>query len=147
MSRIVRNVSVLIRAEQMIARRHLDVLRRQTALVLVAGVAATFAAAAVNVGVFYLLAPEIGSVGAAFTLAAANAALAVILVLIARNAKPGDEIAAAEELRDVAMADLEAEVNALTSGLRAARSDPLGTMAPGLASAVVSALLKARKGG
>lgn len=146
MSRIVRNVSVLIRAEQLIARHHIDSLRRQTGLVLVAGVAAAFAAAAVNVGIFFVIEPQLGAAGAAFTLAGINALIAIILVLLARNTKPGDEITAAEELRDVALADLEAEVASVMSGLRAARNDPLGTMAPGLASAVVSALLKARKG-
>ena len=57
------------------------------------------------------------------------------------------DIFVAEELRDVALADLEAEVIALTDGLRSARNDPLGTLAPGLASTVVAALLKARKKG
>ena len=147
MSRIVRNVSTLIRAERLMARGHLDLLRRQTGLMLIAGIAAGFAAAAVNVGIFFLLVPSLGFVGSAFALVGANLLIAVGVYAMAQTAKPGDELKVAEELRDVALADLEAEVVALTDGLRSARNDPLGTLAPGLASTVVAALLKARKKG
>jgi hypothetical protein len=152
MSRLVRNASVVLKSERLIARRRLAVLRTQTGLMALAGVAAAVGLLAANSAIYFKLAETMSQATAAGWLAAGNFVLAGVLILIAGRINADREVAAAEELRDLAMADLESEVTSLTaqaqglaSAIGAVRRDPLGAALPGLAGAIIAAVLKARK--
>lgn len=152
MSRLVRNASVVLKSERLIARRRLAVLRAQTGMMMIAGVAGAVGLLAANAAIYFKLAETMSRAAAAGWLAAGNFVLAGLLILVAGRMNADRDVAAAEELRDLAMADLESEVSALTaqaqglaSTLGAVRRDPLGAALPGLVGVVISALLKARK--
>lgn len=152
MSRLVRNASVVLKSERLIARRRIAVLRTQSGLLALAGVAAAVGLLATNAAIYFKLAETMSQASAAGWLAAGNFVLAVLLVVIAGRINADADVAAAEELRDLAMADLETEVTSmvaqvqgLASAVGAVRRDPLGAALPGLAGAIIAAILKARK--
>lgn len=152
MSRLVRNASIVLKSERLIARRRLAVLRTQTGMMVLAGVAGAVGLLAGNAAIYFKLAETLSRAEAAGWLAAGNFVLAGVLVLVASRMNADRDVAAAEELRDLAMADLETEISGLTaqaqglaSTLGAMRRDPLGAALPGLAAAIIAAVLKARK--
>ena len=152
MSRLVRNASVVLKSERLIARRRIAVLRTQTGLMALAGVAAAVGLLAANAAIYFKLAETMSQAAAAGWLAAGNFVLAGLLVLIAGRINADNDVAAAEELRDLAMADLETEVTSmvgqvqgLASTVGAVRRDPLGAALPGLVTVIIGAILKARK--
>lgn len=152
MSRIVSKASVVLKSERLIARRRLAILRTQTGMMALAGVAAGVGLLAVNAAIYFKLAETMSQAAAAGWLAGGNFALALLLVLIAGRLNADRDVAAAEELRDLAMADLEAEVSGLAaqaqglaSVLGSVRRDPLGAALPGLATMIIGTILKARK--
>lgn len=152
MSRLVRNASVVLKSERLIARRRLAVLRAQTGLMAIAGVAGGVGLLAANAAIYFKLAETMSQAAAAGWLAGGNFVLAGVLMLVASRMNADRDVAAAEELRDLAMADLENEITGLTAQaqglagmLGAVRRDPLGAALPGLAGAIIAAVLKARK--
>jgi len=152
MSRLVRNAAVVLKSERLIARRRLAVLRTQTGMMMLAGVAGAVGLLAANAAIYFKLAESMSQAAAAGWLAAGNFVLAALLILVAGRLNADRDVAAAEELRDLAMADLEtevatvvAQVQGLASTVGAVRRDPLGAALPGLAAAIIAAVLKARK--
>jgi hypothetical protein len=152
MSRLVRNAAVVLKSERLIARRRLAVLRTQTRMMMLAGVAGAVGLLAANAAIYFKLAETMSQAAAAGWLAAGNFVLAILLILVAGRINADQDVAAAEELRDLAMADLEtevatavAQVQGLASTVGAVRRDPLGAALPGLAGAIFAAILKARK--
>ena len=81
---------------------------RQAALAFVALIFLLFALALGHAAAFFRLAPSLGVIGAALTLASVDLALALVLLFFA--ARGGTRLAAeAEALRRVALAELRAE--------------------------------------
>lgn len=152
MSRLVRNATVVLKSERLIARRRLAVIRSQTGLMALAGVAGGVGLLAANAAIYFRLAETLSQAAAAGWLAAGNFLLAGVLVAVASRLNADRDVEAATELRDLAIEDLEREVTALTAeaqglvrALGNVRRDPLGTALPGLAMAIIAAVLKARK--
>jgi hypothetical protein len=152
MSRLVRNATIVLKSERLIARRRLAVIRSQTGLMVLAGVAGGVGLLAANAALYFKMAQTMTQAAAAGWLAAGNFALAIILVVVASRMNADRDVEAATDLRDLAIEDLEREITALTTeaqGLARAlgnvRRDPLGAALPGLAAAILAAVLKARK--
>lgn len=148
MKRIIRSASIILRTESLIAQRRLAVVRKQMVLVAFAGLIAVLGLVMLNVAAYQALVLEWGAPMAAFAVALANFVLAALLALMASRENAEKEIAGAIEVRNMAIDDLEAEiegvqaeVQATVSDIRAIGRDPLGA-ATGLAVPLLMALLK-----
>lgn len=149
MNRISRNISIIIKAERLIAQRRLAVMIRQTGFLAAAGIAAAIGLVLLNVAAYIALSQTIDPALAALLVALGNFFIAILLMLMAKKSNGESEIAAVSEVRDIAMEDLELEINAAgeelkatAQNLRSMAKDPFGTVAPGLISALAAALLR-----
>lgn len=150
MSRLSRNLVTIYRTERLIARRRLAVMQQQTILMVLAGIAALAGLVALNVAIFFALDALMSSAGAAAVLAAGNLVLAALLVLFARRTSVEDEIAPAVEVRDMAIADVEGEMEEMATearevvqAVKSIGANPLGSL-PALLVPLLTALLKNR---
>ncbi|OUS33652.1 hypothetical protein A9Q94_18720 [Rhodobacterales bacterium 56_14_T64] len=149
MKRISRNISIILRAERLIAQRHLAILRRQTGLMAAAGLVAGLGIIMLNMAGYLALSNVVSPALAALIVAAVNLVLAGILASLAGNANAEAETAPVAEVRDLAMEDLEAEfqhvvdeAKTAVDGIKRMANDPLGLIAPGVAGAVAKAVVK-----
>ena len=135
MNRIGRNLNTIYRTERLITRRRMAVVRNQSILMAMAGLAALIGLVLINMSLFFLLQTRMSPAGAAGLLALLNVVIAGGLVAVAGKMSVEDEIAPAVEVRDMAIADLEAEVDEATqevrgiaNSLKGLHSDPLGSL-------------------
>jgi hypothetical protein len=150
MSRFSRNLVTIYRTERLIARRRFAVMQQQTILMVLAGIAALAGLVALNVSIFFALDALMSSAGAAAVLSAGNLVLAALLVLFARRTSVEDEIAPAVEVRDMAIADVEDEMEEMATearevvqAVKSIGANPLGSL-PALLVPLLTALLKNR---
>ncbi len=150
MSRLSRNLVTIYRTERLIARRRIAVMQQQTILIVLAGIAALAGMVALDVAIFFALDALMSSAGAAAVLAAGNLVLAALLVLFARRTSVEDEIAPAVEVRDMAIADVEDEMEEMATearevvhAVKSIGANPLGSL-PALLVPLLTALLKNR---
>ncbi|MEQ8654843.1 MAG: phage holin family protein [Kiloniellales bacterium] len=149
MTRLTRNLSIVWRMEQLIARRRFAVLRKQAGAFALAGLVALFGLVLLDMAAFFALAPLIGQAYAALAIAGVNFLLAVLLAVWASGLSADKEISVAVEVRDLALTDLEAEAEAavedaraLAADVRKVARDPLAALLPGLNSSVIAAILR-----
>lgn len=149
MNRISRNLTTLYRTESLIARRRLSVLQRQTVLFAAAGLAGLAGLILVNVALYLALANLISAPAAAALLALGNLVLAGLLALIASRTDAEAEIAPAVAVRDMAIAELHADLDEMGEDLRGIvdhvrglRADPLGAILPLILPLVMSLIRK-----
>lgn len=149
MKRIVRNTSIILRTQGLIAQRSLVVAHKKLALVLFAGLVALLGLLMLNVAAYQALQTPLGDPIAALIVAVVNFIIAAGLMLWAGKANADAEIYAVTEVRDMAVADLEAELDemkdeatAIIEDLRGIRRDPLGAMTSSLLLPLLSAILK-----
>jgi len=149
MNRIGRNVSIILRAERLMAQRRMSVLRTQTGLMAAAGVVAGVALIMLNVAAFYALNARMSPQAAALIVSLVNAALALILIVVASRMNAEEDVRSAAEVRDMAIEDIEAEfeqalveIREVMNDIRQIARNPAGTLLPGLIGPLVSALMK-----
>jgi len=152
MNRISRNISIALRAERLIARRHMAVLRNQTGLLAAAGLVAGIGLIMVNVAAYFALSVSLSPQLAALIVAIANFLLAVVLAVSANRMSADADVQGATEVRDMAIEDLETEftlavteVKEVATDIRQMVKNPLGAVLPGLVGPVAEALLKSGK--
>lgn len=152
MNRISRNISIILRTERMIARRQMSIMASQSGLYALAGLVLLIALVLLDVAAFFALSTRMSPQVAALVLAVANMVLAGLLVWIARRLTPGKEMEPATEVRDMAIAELEAEVEdvvgevrELSDNVRRIARDPLGAALPSLLGPLISILLGGKK--
>lgn len=149
--RISRTLTIVLRAERLIAARRVTVLRRQTGLMVLAGLFVAVAVVMANVAVYQGLATVMPLAWAAAFVALGNIVLAGIMALVAGRMSGERELSSAIEMRDMALEDLEGEIDDLVEEVRGtAREvrrftrDPLGNILPGLLTPLLNALLAGR---
>jgi hypothetical protein len=147
---VFRHLRVLWRAERIIAETRLRVLMRRSMLYAFAGLIAVFGLAMLNVAAYFFLRGLWGPIWAALAAALGDFIIAVVVVLIALAIRPGPELPAAIELRDVSMQGLEAELGPLQDRFawlsRAAR-DPFETVLPAILIPLITSIMRGlRKG-
>jgi len=152
MSRISRNISIILRTERLIAQRNMTVLAKRAGFFAAAGLAGGLAIIMLNVAGYLALASVMSKPLAALVIALINLIVALILAAIANSVSAEADTAPVAELRDMAIGDIEAEVQDMMSearetvrDLRTVSRDPLGTLAPGLVTMIASAVLKHQK--
>ena len=149
MNRIGRNISIILRAERMIARRSMTVLRNQTGLFAFAGLVGAIGLVMLNVAAFYWLQTLWSPPLAALVVALVNMVLAGVLAFVATRQNPQSGLEPMTELRDLAIEDLEQEMQGLVEevrdvagNVRRIARDPLGTALPALVLPLIGAVLK-----
>ncbi len=150
MSRLSRNLVTIYRTERLIARRRLAVMQQQTILMVLAGIAAMLALVLLNVALFFALRSTMSPAAAAALLSFGNLVLAGLLVLIARRSNAEDEVAPAVELRDMAIADIEDELEDMATearevvrAVKGIGANPLGSLTAVLVP-LINMLIKSR---
>ncbi len=151
-SRVGRNVSIALRAERIIARRRIAVMRTQTGMMAFAGLVAGIGVIMLNVALFFWLATTYGNALAAGIVAVANFVLAVLVAWAAAKKSAETELEPVIEVRDLAVEDIEAEVGDalseardLADNVRRMARDPFGTAGVGLIGPALSLLAKTLK--
>jgi hypothetical protein len=104
---LARNARLYARAEGLVAEIRLRLLARKLVLSVLAVAVALLGLVFVNMALFSYLESTWGSVWTPLALGLANFVLAIPVLLIAASAKPGPELAMAEDLRKAAAAALE----------------------------------------
>lgn len=152
MNRISRNISIIVRAERLIAQRRMSAIMRQTGFLAAAGIAAAIGLVLLNFAAYTALSETMNPALAALLIALGNFFIAIILILMGNKSNVESEISAVNEVRDIAMEDLEAEINlageeikATAQNLKAMARNPLGSVTPGLISALATVLMKTLK--
>lgn len=151
MNRISRNISIILRAERLIAQRQLAVAAKRTGFYAAAGLAVGLAVIMLNVAGFFWLSETMSKSLAAIIVAGVNFVLAVILALVANSMTAETDTSAAVELRDMALHDIEDEVRDNVTEARnmivGLKRDPIGMLSPDIISTVLGVLLRyARRG-
>jgi hypothetical protein len=123
MSDIVQKLRVLSRVEMALLKIHLRTLARQTLLCAVGLLLTLLAVAMVNAAIYLFLAERLDRDVAALIVAALNAVLAVGLFLMAKGTRPGAAAAMVEEVRDLAVAGLRADAEAVGRDLNQVKAD------------------------
>ncbi len=152
MNRISRNISIALRAERLIAQRHMAVLRNQTGLMAAAGLVAGIGLIMVNMAAYFALNVSMSSQASALIVALVNFGLAVVLAVAASRMSADADVQGATEVRDMAIEDLEAELTQVATEVKGVVTDiqhvvtnPLGTVLPGLVGPLAETLLKSGK--
>ncbi len=109
---LARNARLYARAEGLVAEIRLRLLARRLVLSVLAVAIALLGLVFCNIALFNYLQAAWGPVWTPLILGLANLGLAVPLLLVAAAAKPGPELAMAEDLRKAAAAALEADFQA-----------------------------------
>ena len=151
-NRVSRNITIAMRAERVIARRRLAVMRTQTGLMAFAGLIAGIGMVMLSLALFFWLAASYGNATAGLIVAVLDFILALVLMSIAGRMSVEAELEPVTEVRDLALEDIEAEVgDAMTElrdvadGVKRMARDPFGTAGQNLAGPLLSILLKALK--
>ncbi|AXI49096.1 hypothetical protein C1J03_23535 (plasmid) [Sulfitobacter sp. SK012] len=149
MNRISRNLITIYRTERLITRRRIAVVQQQTALMALAGLATLAGLILLNAALYFVLTTRVSPAVAAGVLALVNLALAGLLASVARRMSVEDAIAPAVEVRDMAITDLEAELEGMTlearqtvNAIKGLGSNPLGSIATLLVPLLTAALKK-----
>lgn len=152
MNRISRNISIIVRAEQSIARRRMAVLRNQSGLIIFAGLVAVVGIVMLSVAGFYALSVTMSPQKSAFIVALVNLGLAVVLIVVASRMSAAKDVKPVEELRDMAISDLEIEIQSaadevrdIGNNVRRMASDPLGSLLPSFLAPILANLIRKSK--
>lgn len=147
MNRIGRNLTIIYRTERLITRRRLAVVQQQTVLMALAGLAALAGLVLLNITLYLVLTGWVSPAMAAGILTAGNLLLSGLLVSIAGRTNVEQEIAPAVEVRDMAIADIEDELEGMATeardvvnSVKALGANPLGSLSTLLVPIITSAL-------
>lgn len=149
MNRISRNITTIYRTESLIARRRLAVIQTQTILMVLAGLIAVIGLAFINVCFYFVLSEWLSPAASAGLLGGVNVVLAAVLASAAGQMNVEQEIAPAVEVRDMAISDLEAEIQSVGGDVRqvighlkSVPKDPFGSLITLLLPLLTSLLKK-----
>lgn len=105
-----------------------------------------------NVAAFYELGTTMSPQKSAMIIALVNLALAVVLIVIASRMSAAKDIQPVEELRDMAIGDLEVEIqsaveelNDIGNSVRRIARDPLGSLLPSVIVPLLASLIRKSK--
>ncbi|MDV7144522.1 phage holin family protein [Tropicimonas sp. TH_r6] len=149
MSRLSRNIQIILRSERLIRGRQARVALRQTGFLAVAAVLGAIALVFLNIAAYQALATLMRPSLAALSLAGINVALAGILIAVASRLSAEREIEAVSEVRDMAVEDLEQEILSVTGearelaqNVRRMAENPISTAGLSVMAPLLSAILK-----
>ena len=135
METLVRNLKLLWKSNRMLVEIRLRLVAQKIVLFVLAGLGGLFALGMLNMAIFFAIQETLGSAIAALLVGLGNLLLAGILLLVVQRLDKGPEAKVVEEVREMALADIEAEAKAFQSELRLVR-DEIADMRSGITSLV-----------
>jgi hypothetical protein len=135
METLVRNLKLLWKSDRMLAEIRLKLVAQKIILFVLAGLGGLFALGMLNMAIFFAIQETLGSAIAALLVGLGNLLLVGILLLVVQRLDTGPEAKIVEEVREMALADIEAEAKAFQSELRLVR-DEIADMRSGITSLV-----------
>ena len=123
MNELVVKMRLLAKAELILVRLHLRRTVKQAAFSILAALLAVLAAGMLNLALYVYLSPLLGGAGAALVVAAADLAVAVIVIFLAGRLPLGPEENAANSLRELTMAELSADIDRVRAQIADVSSD------------------------
>ncbi len=135
METLVRNLKLLWKSDRMLAEIRLKLVAQKIVLFVLAGLGGLFALGMLNMAIFFAIQETLGSAIAALLVGLGNLLLAGILLLVVQRLDTGPEAKVVEEVREMALADIEAEAKAFQGELRLVR-DEIADMRSGITSLV-----------
>ena len=135
METLVRNLKLLWKSDRMLAEIRLKLVAQKIVLFVFAGLGGLFALGMLNMAIFFAIQETLGSAIAALLVGLGNLLLAGILLLVVQRLDTGPEARVVEEVREMALADIEAEAKAFQSELRLVR-DEIADMRSGITNLV-----------
>ena len=135
MEKLVRNLKLLWQSQRMLGEIKLRLAAQKLALSVLAGLGGLFALGMLNLSVFFAIQETLGSSIAALLVGRGNRVPAAGLLLLVQRLAGGREASVVEEVREMALADIEAEAKAFQSELRLVR-DEIADMRSGITSLV-----------
>ena len=150
MNSISSSVSLIVRSERLMAERRMAVIGKQTGLLAFAILVAAIGVVMLTAAAYLALADWLGPPLAALIVSLVDFALAGMFVMIAGNQSAEDELMPVMEVRDMAVDDLNQEIQmatqearAVVDGIRSIGQNPLGLANAGMIAPLITALLKA----
>ncbi|MGJ8570799.1 MAG: hypothetical protein ACSHXI_08870 [Hoeflea sp.] len=107
---LARILRLYLRSELLVGEIRLKAQMRKFSLIVFAALICLMALVFLNIAAYQMLLAGWGPVNAPFILAVANILLAIILFVSAAFTRPGPDLVAARELRDLTSATLESEL-------------------------------------
>ena len=107
---LARTFRLYLRSELLVGEIRLKAQIRKISLIALAALIGLMALVFLNIGAYQMLLASWGPVKAPFILAIANIVLAILLLVSAAFTRPGPDLAAARELRDLTSVTLESEL-------------------------------------
>jgi hypothetical protein len=107
---LARTLRLYLRSELLVGEIRIKAQMRKVSLLLFAALIGLMALVFLNIAAYQMLLATWGPIKAPFILAIANILLAIILVVTAAFTRPGPDLVAAKELRDLTSATLESEL-------------------------------------
>ena len=152
MNRISRSVSLIVRSERLMAERRMAVAGKQTGLLAFGILVAAIGVVMLTAAAYLALAERLGPPLAALIVSLVDFALAGVFVMTASKQSADDELKPVMEVRDMAVDDLNQELQMATQEARAVVDDirsigqnPLGLANAGMIAPLITALLKAMR--
>jgi hypothetical protein len=156
MDNLLKHLRILWRTERLLAEIEFKDRLRKTGLVACAVLALLVALAMINMAIFIWLQAKYGGVTAALVLAGGNTAIALAIVAVAGRDKQRPEVDMVREVRNLALSEVEEEVQSMQDELASMRDDvrdvtrsvkgfasnPLGSIGPGIVMPLVTTLAK-----
>jgi hypothetical protein len=139
---LLRDLHALRKADIVIGKIWLQVLMRRFGLALFAALIAVFGLGMLNAAAFLGLQPGLGAVQAAAVVAAADIVIAGFVLVLAVRTKPGPEIELAQQIRTMALEQLQADAGALRADVAHLVHHPLDSAAEKLLVPAALSLLR-----
>lgn len=147
---LIRDLQILHKTDTLIGRIWLGVMARRFGLFALAGLVAVFGLGMANVASFYALQTPVGPVWAAAIVAIVDFVIAAVVLLVARNSRPGPEIDLAFDVRKMAIQSLQTDtqdvrltIEAIGRDIRDAKASIINLMQNPLDAAAQKLLLPA----
>lgn len=147
---LIRDLQILHKTDTLIGRIWLGVMARRFGLFALAGLVAVFGLGMANVAGFYALQTPVGPVWAAAIVAIVDFVIAAVVLLVARNSRPGPEIDLAFDVRKMAIQSLQTDtqdvrltIEAIGRDIRDAKASIINLMQNPLDAAAQKLLLPA----
>ncbi|CAN0589343.1 unnamed protein product, partial [Ectocarpus sp. 12 AP-2014] len=138
----------LLRAERLIAARRMSILQRQVVLFVIAGLFVAVALVMGNIAAYQWLLTMMATYWAATCVALGNFVIAAVLAFVAGRMPHEHALTSATEMRDLAIEEVEHEVDALVEEVRGTAHevrvfvrDPFGAILPAALMPLLTTLL------
>ena len=152
MERFIHSLKVFWRAERLLKTNELRLNIKKVQVTAVASLVGLFGLLMLTLAAFFALVPAWGQAGAALAVAGIDLTLAVILITWAGSLKPAPEAEMIQEVRDMALGDMEhelslveAEVKDLKNEVQCFVRNPVDALLPSMIGPLLSGAAKGLK--